>query len=275
MAKPFVPYVGPIVTRKHALQSGLIIYFSGKPCIHGHVERRHVSNGRCMECSREEANRRFRIERDTDAFRSRYDAIHSARRAASAERRKKAKLELEAKWPGRVIMMRKEVKASGLIFYFSGRLCPRGHDCNRTASDGACVKCASEKSARRYRTNPEKSRLATIKSYRKTNGARYIAWRKENPDRLRAYRLKRRGSEAKAEGCHTASDLARLRKLQRDKCAACLTPLKGRGHVDHIVPLSHGGTNWPSNLQWLCAPCNLSKSDRDSAAFMQEMGYLL
>lgn len=35
MAKPFVPYVGAIVTRKHARQSGLIVYFPGKPCKHG------------------------------------------------------------------------------------------------------------------------------------------------------------------------------------------------------------------------------------------------
>lgn len=30
-------------------------------------------------------------------------------------------------------------------------------------------------------------------------------------------------------------------------------------HVDHVEPISRGGTNAPENLQILCAPCNLAK----------------
>lgn len=29
--------------------------------------------------------------------------------------------------------------------------------------------------------------------------------------------------------------------------------------VDHVVPLSLGGNNWPANLQPLCLSCNLKK----------------
>jgi 5-methylcytosine-specific restriction endonuclease McrA len=32
--------------------------------------------------------------------------------------------------------------------------------------------------------------------------------------------------------------------------------------VDHITPVSRGGTNDPANLQTLCRPCNLAKSNR-------------
>lgn len=33
-------------------------------------------------------------------------------------------------------------------------------------------------------------------------------------------------------------------------------------HVDHIVPISHGGLTEPGNLQTLCQSCNLGKSNR-------------
>lgn len=33
-------------------------------------------------------------------------------------------------------------------------------------------------------------------------------------------------------------------------------------HVDHIIPVSHGGLTNLENLQTLCAPCNLGKGNR-------------
>ena len=32
-------------------------------------------------------------------------------------------------------------------------------------------------------------------------------------------------------------------------------------HVDHIIPVSRGGTDELDNLQTLCKECNLNKSD--------------
>ena len=52
---------------------------------------------------------------------------------------------------------------------------------------------------------------------------------------------------------------------QRGKCALCKTNLRYEWetpHVDHIRPLSKGGDNHRSNLQLLCATCNLSKGNR-------------
>jgi len=34
------------------------------------------------------------------------------------------------------------------------------------------------------------------------------------------------------------------------------------GHVDHVVPLSRGGTDTIDNLVWSCRKCNLSKRDK-------------
>ncbi|WP_214770767.1 HNH endonuclease signature motif containing protein [Exiguobacterium sp. s133] len=43
-------------------------------------------------------------------------------------------------------------------------------------------------------------------------------------------------------------------------CAHCGRK-DGSFHVDHIVPLSRGGTDELKNLQLLCAQCNLKKSN--------------
>lgn len=46
-------------------------------------------------------------------------------------------------------------------------------------------------------------------------------------------------------------------------CQACGRVTEG-GEVDHIVPLAKGGTDDPSNLQWLCRePCHADKTARE------------
>ena len=34
------------------------------------------------------------------------------------------------------------------------------------------------------------------------------------------------------------------------------------GSVDHIIPVSKGGTNEESNLRWMCRACNCSRGNR-------------
>jgi len=54
------------------------------------------------------------------------------------------------------------------------------------------------------------------------------------------------------------------------KCQACGVSAKDQPlHVDHIQPRSKGGRNDISNLQALCAPCNLAKSNRDNTDFRE------
>lgn len=42
-----------IVTRKEALDSGLTYYFTGKPCVRGHVVQRTAKRGSCILCDKE------------------------------------------------------------------------------------------------------------------------------------------------------------------------------------------------------------------------------
>ena len=54
-----------------------------------------------------------------------------------------------------------------------------------------------------------------------------------------------------------------LEDRQLWRCATCGVPLsKTAGlHVDHIRPISLGGSNGSENLQMLCAKCNMGKSN--------------
>lgn len=51
-----------LVTRKQALAEGLMYYFTGKPCKHGHISRRFTNGRQCAECN----NARHRLENITD-----------------------------------------------------------------------------------------------------------------------------------------------------------------------------------------------------------------
>lgn len=64
------------------------------------------------------------------------------------------------------------------------------------------------------------------------------------------------------------TDKMRYDVLKRDdfKCQKCgITAKDGaKLHVDHIIPVSKGGTTTLSNLQTLCDRCNLGKSDKEN-----------
>lgn len=91
----------------------------------------------------------------------------------------------------------------------------------------------------------------------------------------RNQRAKRRGSE----GTHNYREIDTIFNLQRGRCANCHAKLfksgKKKYHVDHIVAIAKGGSNWPENLQCLCPPCNLSKGAKDPIDWAKKNGRLL
>lgn len=100
-------------------------------------------------------------------------------------------------------------------------------------------------------------------------------WTTKNPEKIKVYRQKREARERGAVGHFTPEDVARIRKNQRDKCAYCRSPLNGKGHLDHIVAIARGGSNYPRNLQLTCQSCNQRKSAKNPIDFAQEIGLLL
>lgn len=78
-----------------------------------------------------------------------------------------------------------------------------------------------------------------------------------------------------AEGSYPKELPAHMYLLQRGKCANCKKALKNKYHVDHIHPIAKGGTNYPENLQLLCASCNCKKHAKDPFVWANENGRLL
>lgn len=91
-------------------------------------------------------------------------------------------------------------------------------------------------------------------------------WRADHPEANAVNHRKRKALVCGAVGSHTSADIATLFETQAGKCVACTVPLfksgKGKYHVDHIRPLSRGGSNNSDNLQLLCPFCNISKKDK-------------
>ncbi len=67
-----------------------------------------------------------------------------------------------------------------------------------------------------------------------------------------------------------------LFRAQSGKCAFCRMKIKAivSAHLDHIMPLDKGGLHEDSNLQVLCATCNLQKGNKDPLEFARENGRL-
>lgn len=89
--------------------------------------------------------------------------------------------------------------------------------------------------------------------------ANYKWWLK-NPERFAIINRRRQHRRKNAEGDYSIEDWQAILKANNSKCACC--GVEGNLTVDHIIPLSKGGTNNPENLQPLCRSCNSRKNTR-------------
>ena len=108
--------------------------------------------------------------------------------------------------------------------------------------------------------------LDMARKYRTANREKISAkdrrYKQANPERIRANNVKRKAVKRNAEGHFTPADIRALLKAQRGRCVYCQADIIDCYTVDHMTPLSRGGSNWPDNLQLLCVSCNSSKHDK-------------
>ena len=54
-----------IISRKEAKAQGLVHYFTGKPCLHGHLAKRNTKNTDCTEwCKKKDVASKLRTQED-------------------------------------------------------------------------------------------------------------------------------------------------------------------------------------------------------------------
>jgi 5-methylcytosine-specific restriction endonuclease McrA len=123
--------------------------------------------------------------------------------------------------------------------------------------------------------NPGKGAAYGRKSYRQGNGAAmararraanpelYIAtdrsWRERNPGKVSGYSANYRALKLNASTGVTIDYPAIY--ATHDDCYLCGRALTNPMHMDHVVPLSKGGSHTTSNLLPTHARCNLRKND--------------
>jgi 5-methylcytosine-specific restriction endonuclease McrA len=107
---------------------------------------------------------------------------------------------------------------------------------------------------------------AKTEAYRRANAERLIAaralWRAVNRERVNEYgRRHRAAKRAAMVGRFTVEDLyADWERRGLSGCAYC--PDGQYEHMDHVVPLSRGGSHSMDNLVPACGRCNMSKGAR-------------
>jgi 5-methylcytosine-specific restriction endonuclease McrA len=141
-----------------------------------------------------------------------------------------------------------------------------------------CRECESIRWKLWYQANKEKrsqynreylpanrdKRQAYNKTYRAKNPGKSTetsrTWRENNPEKSKAKWHKRQAQKLGNGGSYTGAEWKALCDHYGNKCLACREskPLT----VDHVVPVSKGGSNDISNIQPLCRSCNTSKLDK-------------
>lgn len=226
---------GPwLPTKEMALERGAKTYFSGSTCVRGHIASRATSSRNCTACLYEDGVRRRTSPETADGVR---------------EYMKNYQRDRKARDPDFVEMMRA-----------AGR-----------KSDARPERKAARNERKKWRLANDNDFYEKVRSVSNESNKK---WKKANPDAVLSSQRTRRARLRGAEGTHTAEEVEAIHKKQKYKCAECGVSTKKKKHVDHIMPLALGGSNWASNLQILCPFCNDSKGAKHPIEFAQRKGRL-
>jgi hypothetical protein len=271
-----------IITRAEAMALGLTRYFTGKPCCRGHIDQRSTKSASCFECVN--VNQPNHDKQKKLAGKRRFYRNHKDKILADQKKRYQEK--------------REDISAQHREYY----------EANRETIKEKSRKWASENKERKARidreyraANPEsvkKNQAVYVQRHHAKIKQRTRAWYRENrdhvldlarkcreanPEKYGAYARTSKARRKAAPGKHTGQDVRDIWERQKERCAVprCTHPISNKRcdpnifHVDHIVALANGGTNWKDNVQILCGFHNMQKQAMDDMEWAQrELGML-
>lgn len=197
-----------------------------------------------------------------------YRAEHAdkvrATRQRFHERHPGRQAELMARWlatPGNV--ERKRVEARELYKRNRDQIKARSKARYKADPKAAYAK-ARERLARKRAEPGERERLQA------KHNELVKAWRERHPERAREHVRARRGHRLNAAGSHTLEQwLARV-QFYGWHCRYCRTELTEKTlTLDHAIPLSRGGSEWPANCLPACLSCNSQKHDQTLTEYLR------
>lgn len=131
----------------------------------------------------------------------------------------------------------------------------------------------SERRRERLKSDPrlaeeykEKAR-ARVSAWRKLNKQKVVKWRDENRAKIGVYKKRRKYRLRGASGYFSEEQLAARIAYYGGRCLYCNSD--NATTIDHRIPISRGGTNWPSNLVPCCKSCNSRKRDKTEAEYRE------
>ena len=165
--------------------------------------------------------------------------------------------------------------------FYEGRACTNCNSTLRYTSNRGCVNCQLY-SGRKWNKSSEGHVIQKIRRkspeykiyhkkymenyqpiYVKTpNGKTAIQKYNKSIKRKLArpvYQQKNRAKRLQAEGSYTVQEWLALKEQYGNICLRCKKHESELDHSlqqDHVIPISKGGTNWITNIQPLCKPCN-------------------
>jgi 5-methylcytosine-specific restriction endonuclease McrA len=140
----------------------------------------------------------------------------------------------------------------------------------------------SKKRKRYYQENKEKV-TEQVRKYREANkekiAERDKKYRQTEHSKIMSYQYKLKRKSHKHKVRFTPHERQYILNRDNWECQLCgikvhdickrvedmtIEERKHKAHIDHIIPISKGGTSDPSNLRVLCPSCNSSKSNKQN-----------